>query len=192
MRRVSDLNIALEHPAARAALMLHEIPRSDSQEEFVAESRRQIREILVHTDRRLLLIVGPCSLHDTRAGLEYAKRSARPDRPCRRAAAAGHALLLRKTADFRRLEGPDHGPAPRRVGRHSRGAENRPANPPRYYRNGRADGHGAVGPDYAAVHRRPDLLVGDWRPHDGIADAPPDGVGTLHAAGVQETRRWDR
>ncbi len=74
MRKVSDLNVISNVPLPAPALMLHEIPRSDSQEEFVAESRRQIREILLHADRRLLLVVGPCSIHDPRAGLEYATR----------------------------------------------------------------------------------------------------------------------
>ncbi len=74
MRRVSDLNIASNIPLPAPALMLHEIPRSASQEEFVAESRQHIRNILQHVDRKFLLIVGPCSLHDTRAGLEYAAR----------------------------------------------------------------------------------------------------------------------
>jgi 3-deoxy-7-phosphoheptulonate synthase len=74
MRQVSDLNIASNIPLPAPALMIHEIPRSDAQEEFVAEARRQIREVLRHGDRRLLLVVGPCSIHDTRAGLEYATR----------------------------------------------------------------------------------------------------------------------
>lgn len=74
MRKVSDLNIASNIPLPAPALMLHEIPRSDAQEEFVAESRQHIRAILRHADPRFLLIVGPCSIHDTRAGLEYAAR----------------------------------------------------------------------------------------------------------------------
>jgi len=74
MRVVSDLNIASNIPLPAPALMLHEIRRSEAQEEFVDEARRQIREILVHADPRFLLIVGPCSIHDTRAGLEYADR----------------------------------------------------------------------------------------------------------------------
>jgi len=74
MRKVSDLNVASNIPLPAPALMLHEIPRSDAQEEFVAQSRQQIRDILRHADPRLLLIVGPCSIHDTRAGLEYAVR----------------------------------------------------------------------------------------------------------------------
>jgi 3-deoxy-7-phosphoheptulonate synthase len=74
MRRVSDLNIASNIPLPAPALMLHEIPRSGAQEEFVAESRQHVRDILLHNDSRLLLIVGPCSIHDVRAGVEYATR----------------------------------------------------------------------------------------------------------------------
>lgn len=74
MRKVSDLNIASNIPLPAPALMLHEIPRSDAQEEFVAEARQHIRGILQHSDPRFLLIIGPCSIHDTRAGLEYAAR----------------------------------------------------------------------------------------------------------------------
>jgi 3-deoxy-7-phosphoheptulonate synthase len=74
MRKVSDLNIASNIPLPAPALMLHEIPRSDAQEDFVARSREEIREIMLHRDRRFLLIVGPCSIHDTGAGKQYAAR----------------------------------------------------------------------------------------------------------------------
>lgn len=74
MRRVSDLNVASNVPLPAPALMMYEIPRTGAQEDFVAESRRQIRECINRIDSRLLLIVGPCSIHDTRAGLEYAER----------------------------------------------------------------------------------------------------------------------
>jgi len=55
-------------------LMLHEIPRSESQEDFVAQSRQHVHNIIFHDDPRLLLVVGPCSIHDVKAGLEYASR----------------------------------------------------------------------------------------------------------------------
>ncbi len=74
MRKVSDLNIASNIPLPAPALLLHEIPRTDAEEEFVADARRRIREILVRRDPRLLLIVGPCSIHDPLAGREYATR----------------------------------------------------------------------------------------------------------------------
>lgn len=73
-RKVSDLNIASNVPLPAPALMLHEIPRTEGQEQFVDEARRCIRDVILHNDPRLLLIVGPCSIHDVRAGLEYATR----------------------------------------------------------------------------------------------------------------------
>lgn len=77
MQKTSDLNITSNIPLPAPALMLHEIPRNESHEDFVAESRRCIREIILQRDPRLLLIVGPCSIHDTEAGREYATRLCR-------------------------------------------------------------------------------------------------------------------
>ena len=74
MRRVSDLNVASNIPLPAPALMLYEIPRSEAQEEFVADARQTIRNIIHRQDPRFLLIVGPCSIHDTQAGRDYATR----------------------------------------------------------------------------------------------------------------------
>ncbi len=49
-------------------------PITDDVAERIANSRRQIENILVGEDDRLLCIVGPCSIHDTEAALDYAKR----------------------------------------------------------------------------------------------------------------------
>ena len=43
---------------------------------MVADGRRALRECLAGTDRRLVVIVGPCSIHDPRSALEYATRLA--------------------------------------------------------------------------------------------------------------------
>ena len=40
----------------------------------VADARRQVRKILERRDHRLLVVVGPCSIHDVDAALEYARR----------------------------------------------------------------------------------------------------------------------
>lgn len=74
MRRVSDLHIVSNIPLPAPALMLHEIPRSEAQADFVAEAREQIHQIAFCSDPRFLLIVGPCSVHDIETGLEYASR----------------------------------------------------------------------------------------------------------------------
>ncbi|WP_194089368.1 3-deoxy-7-phosphoheptulonate synthase [Vibrio hibernica] len=49
-------------------------PLSDSIAEHIESSRRQIEAILSGNDHRLLVVVGPCSVHDTDAALDYAQR----------------------------------------------------------------------------------------------------------------------
>ncbi|NGX37210.1 MAG: Phospho-2-dehydro-3-deoxyheptonate aldolase, Tyr-sensitive [Chlamydiae bacterium] len=49
-------------------------PLSRKAEEFVAKSRQLVIQILEKQDPRLLVIVGPCSIHNVEEGLEYAKQ----------------------------------------------------------------------------------------------------------------------
>jgi 3-deoxy-7-phosphoheptulonate synthase len=49
-------------------------PITDDVAERIKNSRRQIEDILTGRDNRLLVIVGPCSVHDTDAALDYAER----------------------------------------------------------------------------------------------------------------------
>jgi 3-deoxy-7-phosphoheptulonate synthase len=51
-------------------------PLPDPIREQIARHRHQIEEILSGRDTRLLIIVGPCSIHDTELGLDYARRLA--------------------------------------------------------------------------------------------------------------------
>jgi 3-deoxy-7-phosphoheptulonate synthase len=74
MTQVSDLNIASNEPLPPPTQLLDEITRNAAQEDFVAAARDEIRAVLRHRDNRLLAIVGPCSIHDIAAGLEYAEK----------------------------------------------------------------------------------------------------------------------
>ncbi|MGE9269787.1 MAG: 3-deoxy-7-phosphoheptulonate synthase, partial [Verrucomicrobiales bacterium] len=74
--RVTDLHIAQNVPLPAPALLQSEIPRTEKQAALVADSRKTIASILFGEDPRLLVIVGPCSIHDKDAGLEYAQRLA--------------------------------------------------------------------------------------------------------------------
>jgi 3-deoxy-7-phosphoheptulonate synthase len=74
--RVTDLHVARNVPLPSPARLLAEIPRGDARADFVARSRANLRAQLAGTDPRFLVIVGPCSIHDTDAGLEYARRLA--------------------------------------------------------------------------------------------------------------------
>ncbi|MBK5105642.1 MAG: 3-deoxy-7-phosphoheptulonate synthase [Burkholderiales bacterium] len=54
---------------------LHErIPLADAGAQFVAAARATLCRVLDRTDPRLLVIVGPCSIHDPASGLDYAER----------------------------------------------------------------------------------------------------------------------
>ncbi|MFP5379707.1 MAG: 3-deoxy-7-phosphoheptulonate synthase, partial [Vicinamibacteria bacterium] len=75
-QRTDDLRIAQVRPLLPPAILLEEIPASEGATELVANTRRAIANVLAGVDTRLVVIVGPCSIHDTRAGLEYATRLA--------------------------------------------------------------------------------------------------------------------
>jgi 3-deoxy-7-phosphoheptulonate synthase len=66
-------NVALPTPAD----LLARVPRNDAQSDFILRSRREIHDIIFGDERRLLLVVGPCSIHDVEAGREYAQRLGR-------------------------------------------------------------------------------------------------------------------
>ena len=53
---------------------MEEIAATDDQAQFVQGARKQIHDIIFGNDQRLLVVVGPCSIHDVEAGAEYAKR----------------------------------------------------------------------------------------------------------------------
>jgi 3-deoxy-7-phosphoheptulonate synthase len=53
---------------------VREFPCSEKTEELTYHTREAIHRILHGSDDRMVVIVGPCSIHDPKAGLEYAKR----------------------------------------------------------------------------------------------------------------------
>jgi 3-deoxy-7-phosphoheptulonate synthase len=54
--------------------LLSELQVGDEQVELILRSREEVKRILDRTDDRLMVIVGPCSIHDTEAALDYAER----------------------------------------------------------------------------------------------------------------------
>ena len=72
--KTDDLRIVKTHPLLAPAILAEEIPLTEAASGKVYESRRAIEAILDGKDARLLVIVGPCSIHDTRAALEYASK----------------------------------------------------------------------------------------------------------------------
>lgn len=76
MQRTSDINIVETKSIPTPAELLALLPRTERQVSCIVQSRRVIRDILSGTDPRLLVIVGPCSIHDLEAGRDYGRRLA--------------------------------------------------------------------------------------------------------------------
>lgn len=75
--KTDDLRIEGLRPLLPPAILMEELPLSDEGAETVAHSREAIGKVLAGEDPRLLAVVGPCSIHDPVAGIEYAKRLAK-------------------------------------------------------------------------------------------------------------------
>ena len=76
MQKTSDLNVVETRPLPSPAALLAELPKTERQADFVTRSRRDIHRLIFTDDRRFLLIIGPCSIHDLDAGRDYARRLA--------------------------------------------------------------------------------------------------------------------
>jgi 3-deoxy-7-phosphoheptulonate synthase len=74
VRSTDDLRIRDIRPLIPPAILLEEIPVSARAADVVSDARSSISSVIAGKDRRLVIIVGPCSIHDTTAALEYAER----------------------------------------------------------------------------------------------------------------------
>ncbi|GEL18547.1 3-deoxy-7-phosphoheptulonate synthase [Pseudonocardia asaccharolytica] len=63
-------------PLLSPALLRHELPVDDAVAETVTRARAEVVDVLDGRDDRLLVVVGPCSIHDPDAALDYARRLA--------------------------------------------------------------------------------------------------------------------
>jgi 3-deoxy-7-phosphoheptulonate synthase len=69
-----DLRIRAQKPLIAPAVLEDELPLSEAGADLVARTRREAAAIITGMDDRLLVVVGPCSIHDPAAALEYAER----------------------------------------------------------------------------------------------------------------------
>jgi 3-deoxy-7-phosphoheptulonate synthase len=72
VQRVRDQRIERVVPLMSPALLHHELPLIAGLHDTVLDGRRQVEDVLNHRDPRLLVVVGPCSVHDPAAAGEYA------------------------------------------------------------------------------------------------------------------------
>ena len=71
---VDDLNVNSQEILISPAELKAELPASDRAIDVVAAGRQVVRDILDRKDHRLIVVIGPCSIHDPIAAMDYARR----------------------------------------------------------------------------------------------------------------------
>ncbi len=75
--KTSDLHVVETCPLLAPVEVKAELPITTAIAKVVSNARARIRNILNGSDRRLLVVVGPCSIHDVKAAREYAEKLAK-------------------------------------------------------------------------------------------------------------------
>jgi len=73
-QRTADLRIESFRPLLPPAILVEELPLGDKGAETVSRGRDAVGAILAGRDDRLVVVVGPCSIHDPVAAIDYARR----------------------------------------------------------------------------------------------------------------------
>ena len=76
LHRTDDLRIEGLRPLLPPAILMEELPITEAISTTVTQGRQACTDVLHERDDRLLVVVGPCSIHDPVAGLEYARHLA--------------------------------------------------------------------------------------------------------------------
>jgi len=71
---LSNINISDEQVLITPEQLKAKLPLSHQARQFIQHSRQTIANIIHKKDHRLLVVCGPCSIHDIDAAKEYAKR----------------------------------------------------------------------------------------------------------------------
>jgi 3-deoxy-7-phosphoheptulonate synthase len=82
MELTDNLNIKQFKPLTAPEKLKADLPETEAAARLVAKSRRQVEQILRRDDKRRMIIVGPCSLHDEEATLDYARRLLKVQESC--------------------------------------------------------------------------------------------------------------
>lgn len=71
---IDDINVSSNEPLITPEALKQALPLSQKAQDTVSEARQVVRNILDGKDHRLFVVIGPCSIHDTKAAHEYAQR----------------------------------------------------------------------------------------------------------------------
>lgn len=73
-RRIHNVNVASQQILVAPAALRDRVTVSEAVYDRVAQTRSTIEAILDRADPRMIVVVGPCSIHDTKAAMDYAQR----------------------------------------------------------------------------------------------------------------------
>ncbi|MES1172537.1 MAG: 3-deoxy-7-phosphoheptulonate synthase [Bacteroidota bacterium] len=73
-RRTDDVRVGAIRPLVSPETIIDELPADDRVATAIERGRRAVAAILAGDDDRLLVVVGPCSIHDVGAAMEYGRR----------------------------------------------------------------------------------------------------------------------
>ncbi|MGH7931589.1 MAG: 3-deoxy-7-phosphoheptulonate synthase [Candidatus Binataceae bacterium] len=74
MKKIQDIHILATEPLPAPRMLKDEMPVDSALAESIVAARATVRRIITGRDQRLLCVVGPCSIHDPVAALDYAGR----------------------------------------------------------------------------------------------------------------------
>jgi 3-deoxy-7-phosphoheptulonate synthase len=69
-----DVRIESLRPLISPAILMEELPVGEAETKLISDARQEVARIVTGQDDRLVIVVGPCSIHDPEAGLEYAAK----------------------------------------------------------------------------------------------------------------------
>ncbi len=72
--QIENLNVVSQEVLITPAELKAEMPLTDAARETITQGRNTVRNILDREDDRLIVVVGPCSIHDPKAAIDYAHR----------------------------------------------------------------------------------------------------------------------
>ncbi len=161
-------------------------PHDRSRQRHRGARTRKHPQILEQKDPRLLVVVGPCSIHDVRGAMEYAGKL----NALRKEFADQMEIVMRvyfekprTTIGWKGLINDPHLDNTHDIEAGLKTARRLLLD---INAHGLAGGDGISRPHHPAIHRRPDQLGRHRGADDGIADAPRDGERPFDAGGFQE------
>lgn len=74
IRSISNTRVKKIQQLTKPSTLLEKYPVSEQEVSFIRESRQQLENIISGSDNRFIVVIGPCSIHNAEAALEYASR----------------------------------------------------------------------------------------------------------------------